>query len=351
MFDKTLGIDLGSSNTVIYMKEKGIVLREPSIVAVDVKSNSVLAVGNEAKEMFGRTPGSLVAVKPLSNGIISDIDITASMLKSFIAKVLKLGMFSRPKAVICIEQSATEVERRALNEAASKAGISEVKLLEEPLAAAMGAGLDISYPNGSMIVDIGAGSCEAAVLSLGDIVTSCHSNMAGNKMDEYIISYLKRKYRLVIGQSTAEEIKISIGSAYPYEDEGQLQIKGRSLFEGLPKNIVISSKEIREAIEFPLSSIIETILNTVEKTPPELVSDVIKNGIMLTGGTSLLRGIDYFIAKTVGVKTFVAANVFDCVAVGTGMFIESSYKTKSNSFQAEIKATSSSTESAQLSEA
>ncbi len=347
MFDKTLGIDLGASNTVVYMKEKGIVLREPSIVAVDVKTNSILAVGNEAKEMFGRTPGSLVAAKPFGTGVISDIDTTAGMLKKFICKVLKPGMFSRPKAIICVAQNATEVERFALNEAASKAGISEVKLLEQPLAAAMGSGIDVSYPNGNMIVDIGAAKCEVSVLSLGDVVTSSYSNMAGNKIDEYIISYLKRKYKLVIGQSTAEDIKLSIGSAYPFENESEIQIKGRSLFEGLPKNIIISSREIREAIEFPLSNIVETILNTVEKTPPELVSDIIENGIILTGGTSLLRGLDYFIAKTVGVKTIVSNNVFDCVANGIGMFMESAYKTN-NSVHIEDKNISSSSETGEL---
>ncbi len=328
MFDKGLGIDLGTSNTVIYMREKGIVLKEPSIVAVDVKSNSILAVGSEAKEMFGRTPGSLIAVKPLKDGVVSNIDMAAAMLKSFLNKVTKPGMFARPKAIICAPSKATEVERAALTDAALKAGLAEVKLLEEPLAAAIGAGLDISRPNGNMIVDAGAGTCEATVLSLGDIVVSSSSNMAGNKIDEYIISYLKHQYKLVIGESTAEEIKINIGSAYPYDGETKMQVKGRSLFEGLPKTAVISSEEVRRAIEFPLSNIIETIINAIEKTPPELVSDIVENGIVLSGGTSLLRGFDYYVSKTVGVKVSLAREPFDSVANGTAMFLHLSSSAK-----------------------
>lgn len=322
MFDKDLGIDLGTSSTIIYMKDSGIVLKEPSIVAVDVKTNCVIAVGNDAKNMFGRTPGSLVAVKPLKDGVISDLDITAVMLKKFINKVIKPGVFNRIKAVICVPQKATEVEKRALTEAATKAGLVEVVLLEEPLAAAIGSGIDISLPNGHMVVDIGAGTCEAAVTSLGDIVTSISSNVAGNKIDEYIISYLKHKYKLVIGEGTAEKIKINIGSAYALEKESYMQVKGRSLFEGLPKSATITSKEVRDAIEPPLNNIVEVILNTVEKTPPELVSDIIENGLVLTGGSALLNGLDYFISKTVGVKAYLAPSPFESVAIGTGKFIE-----------------------------
>lgn len=322
MFDKDLGIDLGTSKTVIYMKEKGIVLNEPSIVAVDVKTNCVVAVGNDAKNMFGRTPGCLVAVKPLKDGVIADLDITAVMLKKFINKVIKQGVFNRTKAVLCVPQKATEVEKRALTQAATNASLAEVVLLEEPLAASIGSGIDISLPNGHMIVDIGAGTCEAAVTSLGDIVTSTSSNIAGNKIDEYIISYLKHKYKLVVGEGTAEQIKINIGSAYALENENCMQVKGRSLFEGLPKSATITSQEVREAIEPPLNNIIEVILNTVEKTPPELVSDIIENGLVLTGGTSLLQGFDYFVSKTVGVKAYLAPSPFESVAIGTGKFIE-----------------------------
>lgn len=322
MFDKDLGIDLGTSNTIIYMKDSGIVLREPSIAAVDVKTNCVIAVGNDAKNMFGRTPGSLVAVKPLKDGVISDLDITAVMLKKFMNKIIKPGVFNRIKAVICVPQKATEVEKRALTEAATKAGLAEVVLLEAPLAAAIGSGVDISLPNGHMVVDIGAGTCEAAVTSLGDIVTSISSNIAGNKIDEYIISYLKHKYKLVIGEGTAEKIKINIGSAYNLEKENFMQVKGRSLFEGLPKSATITSQEVREAIEAPLNNIVEVILNTVEKTPPELVSDIIENGLVLTGGSALLHGLDYFISKTVGVKANVAPSPFESAAIGTGKFIE-----------------------------
>lgn len=235
MFSKDIGIDLGTANTLVFMKGKGIVMREPSVVAVDVRSDTVLAVGSQAKEMIGRTPGSIVAVRPLKDGVIADFDITATMLKHFIRKAVKASLFSKPRVVVCIPSGVTEVERRAVEDAARQAGAAEVDLIEEPMAAAIGAGLPVAEPTGSMVVDIGGGTSEVAVISLGDIVTACSVRVAGDKFDEAIISYVKKKYNLLIGERTAEEIKISIGSAYPYEDEGSVQIKGRNLVDGLPK--------------------------------------------------------------------------------------------------------------------
>lgn len=251
MFSKDIGIDLGTANTLVFMKGKGIVMREPSVVAVDVRSDTVLAVGSQAKEMIGRTPGSIVAVRPLKDGVIADFDITATMLKHFIRKAVKASLFSKPRVVVCIPSGVTEVERRAVEDAARQAGAAEVDLIEEPMAAAIGAGLPVAEPTGSMVVDIGGGTSEVAVISLGDIVTACSVRVAGDKFDEAIISYVKKKYNLLIGERTAEEIKISIGSAYPYEDEGSVQIKGRNLVDGLPKNVTISASEVREALADP----------------------------------------------------------------------------------------------------
>ena len=292
MFAKDIGIDLGTANTLVFMKGKGIVMREPSVVAVDVRSDTVLAVGTQAKEMIGRTPGSIVAVRPLKDGVIADFDITATMLKHFIKKAMKGHSFSRPHIVVCIPSGVTEVERRAVEDAARQAGASSVELIEEPMAAAIGAGLPVSEPTGSMVVDIGGGTSEVAVISLGDIVTSCSVRVAGDKFDEAIISYVKKKYNLLIGERTAEEIKISIGSAYPTEEteDVSVEIKGRNLVDGLPKNVRISADEVRDALSDPLSLIIDAIKSTLEKTPPELAADIIDHGIMLTGGGALLRG-------------------------------------------------------------
>ena len=264
MFSKEIGIDLGTANTLVFVKGKGIVKREPSVVALDVRNDTVLAVGTQAKEMIGRTPGSIVAVRPLKDGVIADFDITASMLKYFISQTAKSLFFTKPKVIICIPSGVTEVERRAVEDAAKQAGAGIVELVDEPMAAAMGAGLPISDPTGSMVVDIGGGTSEVAVISLGGIVTATSERVAGDKLDEAIISYVKRKYNLLIGERTAEDIKINIGSAVPYEDEGEMSIKGRNLVDGLPKNIVITSKEVREALKDPLERIIEAIKSTLE---------------------------------------------------------------------------------------
>ena len=322
LFSKDIGIDLGTANTLVFMKGKGIVMREPSVVAVDVRTDTVLAVGAAAKEMIGRTPGSIVAVRPLKDGVIADFDITATMLKHFIRQTVKPYIFSKPKVIVCIPSGVTDVERRAVEDTARQAGAGDVKLIEEPMAAAIGAGLPVFEPTGSLVVDIGGGTSEVAMISLGDIVTACSVRVAGDKFDESIIQYVKKKYNLLIGERTAEEIKIKIGSAYPYEGEGDMQIKGRNLVDGLPKNVVISAAEVRDALADPLSVIVEAIRSTLEKTPPELSADIIDHGIMLTGGGALLRGLDFLVAQETNMPVHVAERPLDCVAEGTGKRLE-----------------------------
>lgn len=320
MFSKDIGIDLGTANTLVYMKGKGIVMREPSVVAVDVRTDTVLAVGTHAKDMIGRTPGSIVAVRPMKDGVIADFDITATMLKHFIKQAVKSTSFSKPHIVICIPSGVTEVERRAVEDAARQAGASAVELIEEPMAAAIGAGLPVSEPTGNMVVDIGGGTAEVAVISLGDIVTSVSVRCAGDKFDESIISYVKKKYNLLIGERTAENIKIKIGSAFPTEEneEASVEIKGRNLVDGLPKNVTITAKEVREALSDPLALIVDAIKSTLEKTPPELSADIIDHGIMLTGGGALLRGLDQLVEQETGMPVHVADNPLDCVVNGAG---------------------------------
>ena len=322
LFSKDIGIDLGTANTLVFMKGKGIVMREPSVVAVDVRTDTVLAVGAAAKEMIGRTPGSIVAVRPLKDGVIADFDITATMLKHFIRQTVKPSIFSKPKVIVCIPSGVTDVERRAVEDTARQAGAGDVKLIEEPMAAAIGAGLPVFEPTGSLVVDIGGGTSEVAMISLGDIVTACSVRVAGDKFDESIIQYVKKKYNLLIGERTAEDIKIKIGSAYPYEGEGDMQIKGRNLVDGLPKNVVISAAEVRDALADPLSVIVEAIRSTLEKTPPELSADIIDHGIMLTGGGALLRGLDFLVAQETNMPVHVAERPLDCVAEGTGKRLE-----------------------------
>lgn len=322
LFSKDIGIDLGTANTLVFMKGKGIVMREPSVVAVDVRTDTVLAVGAAAKEMIGRTPGSIVAVRPLKDGVIADFDITATMLKHFIRQTVKPSIFSKPKVIVCIPSGVTDVERRAVEDTARQAGAGDVNLIEEPMAAAIGAGLPVFEPTGSLVVDIGGGTSEVAMISLGDIVTACSVRVAGDKFDESIIQYVKKKYNILIGERTAEEIKIKIGSAYPYEGEGDMQIKGRNLVDGLPKNVVISAAEVRDALADPLSVIVEAIRSTLEKTPPELSADIIDHGIMLTGGGALLRGLDFLVAQETNMPVHVAERPLDCVAEGTGKRLE-----------------------------
>jgi len=323
LFTRDIGIDLGTANTLVFMKGKGIVMREPSVVAEDTRTGNVLAVGIKAKEMIGRTPGSIVAVRPLKDGVIADFDITATMLKHFIRGAIKPGLFSKkPRIVVCIPSGVTEVERRAVEDAACQAGASAVELIEEPMAAAIGANLPVAEPTGSMVVDIGGGTSEVAVISLGDIVTACSVRVAGDKFDEAIISYVKKKYNLLIGERTAENIKIQIGSAASYEGEASMEIKGRNLIDGLPKNIDITAAEVREALADPLNIIVDAIKDTLERTPPELSSDIIDHGIMLTGGGALLRGLDVLISRETNMPVHVAENPLDCVVDGTGKRLE-----------------------------
>lgn len=325
MFSKDIGIDLGTANTLVYMRGKGIIIREPSVVAVDVKMDRVRYVGQEAKDVIGRTPGSIVAVRPLKDGVIADFDMTTSMLQGFIRKALKGRAFagSRVRVIICIPSGVTAVERRAVKEATQNAGAKRVSIIEEPMAAAIGAGLPVAEPTGSMIVDIGGGTSEVAVISLGGIVTSRSVRVAGDEFDSSIINYIKKKYNLLIGERTAENIKIAIGSAYPYADnEPSMDIKGRNLLNGLPENITVTSEEIREALSEPLSHVIEAIKVTLEKTPPELAADIIDQGIMLAGGGALLKGLDLLIHAETGMPVKVAERPLDCVADGTGKVLE-----------------------------
>lgn len=330
MFTKDIGIDLGTANTLVYMKGKGIIMREPSVVAVDIRNDTVAAVGKEAKEMIGRTPGSITAVRPLKDGVIADFDVTAAMLKKFIKTALRNSYMARARVLICVPSGVTEVERRAVDDAARQAGAKYVDLIEEPKAAAIGAGLPVWEATGSMVVDIGGGTSEVAILSLGDIVTACSVRVAGDDCDEAIINYVKKKYNLLIGERTAEQIKIEIGSAYEYEDEGEMEIKGRNLMDGLPKNAVITAAEVREALMEPLSQIIEAIRSTLEKTPPELAADIIDRGIILTGGGALLRGLADLISSETNIPVNVADNPLDCVVLGTGKQLE---KMTSNDFK------------------
>jgi rod shape-determining protein MreB len=322
MFSKDIGIDLGTANTLVYMRGKGIIIREPSVVAVDVKYDRVRYVGQEAKDVIGRTPGSIVAVRPLKDGVIADFDMTTSMLQAFIKKAVKNRM-ARPRVIICIPSGVTAVERRAVKEATQNAGAKRVSIIEEPMAAAIGAGLPVAEPTGSMIVDIGGGTSEVAVISLGGIVTSRSVRVAGDEFDGAIINYIKKKYNLLIGERTAENIKIAIGSAYRFSDnEPIMDIKGRNLMSGLPENITISSEEIREALTEPLSHVVEAVKVTLEKTPPELASDIIDTGIMLAGGGALLKGLDLLIHSETGMPVKIAERPLDCVADGTGKVLE-----------------------------
>ncbi|MBR3818435.1 MAG: rod shape-determining protein [Clostridia bacterium] len=324
LFTQDIGIDLGTANTLVFVKGKGIVIREPSVVAVDQKSNPprVVAVGMEAKEMIGRTPGSITAVRPLKDGVIADFEITAEMIAAFIKRTAKRSPFTKIRVLICIPSGVTEVERKAVYDAAKSAGAKYVSLIEEPMAAAIGAGLPVSEATGSMVVDIGGGTSEVAVISLGDVVTANSARVAGDNFDEAIISYIKKKYNLLIGERTAEDIKIKIGSAYPYEGEGTINIKGRNLMDGLPKNVDITSEEIREAMSDTVSQIVDAVKSTLEKTPPELAADIIDHGIMLTGGGALLRGLDTLIASETKIPVLIAQNPLDCVADGTGICLE-----------------------------
>lgn len=330
MFTCDIGIDLGTANTLVYMKGRGIIIREPSVVAVDARTDElrVRCVGHEAKAIIGAAPNSILAVRPLKDGVIADFDITAAMLQSFIRQACGSRLFVRPRVVICVPSGVTEVERRAVRQAAAKAGARQVTVIEEPMAAAIGAGLPTAEPVGSMIVDIGGGTAEVAVISLSGIVASRSVRCAGDALDQSITSFIKRKYNLLVGERTAEQIKLEIGSACPPDPtdtehgETTMEIKGRNLVDGLPKDILIRSEEVREAMNENLIRIVEAIKDTLECTPPELSSDIIDRGIMLSGGGALLRGLDTLIQNETGIVVHIAEAPLDCVALGAGAVLD-----------------------------
>jgi rod shape-determining protein MreB and related proteins len=321
LFSNDIGIDLGTANCLVYVKDRGIVLREPSVVAIQTGTNRVLAVGNEAKRMLGRTPGNITAIRPMKDGVIADFEITEAMLRYFIRKVQSNRIMVRPRIIISVPSGITEVEKRAVKDSATHAGAREVYLIEEPMAAAIGVGLPVQEPAGNMIVDIGGGTTEVALISLAGIVFSRSVRVGGDEMDEAIIQYMKRVYNLMIGERTAEQIKISIGSAYPLPEETSMDVKGRDLVAGLPKTLTLTTEEVREALHEPISTIVEAIRFTLERSPPELSADLVDRGLVLAGGGALLHGIDKLIAEQTGLPVHVADDPLSAVAEGTGMVL------------------------------
>lgn len=322
MFTRYIGIDMGTANTVIFARGKGIILREPSVVAVNTRTDQVCSVGKEAKEIIGRSPGSVIAVHPLKDGVIADFDIAAAMLQELIKKTLRRTVFSKAHVMICIPSGVTAVERRAVKEATEKAGARQVQLVQAPLAAALGAGLSVLEPAGTMIVDIGGGMCETAVISMGGIVASRCIRTAGDAFDAAIVNYVRKKYNLLIGERTAEQVKLGIGTAFPEERVNSMEIRGRNLLNGLPENVKVTSEEVREALSEPLSHVLDAIRETLSRTPPELSADIIEQGITLTGGSALLRGMDKLVNRETGMPVYVAEYPLDCVAEGTGRILE-----------------------------
>ena len=321
VFSRDIGIDLGTASILVYVKGKGIVLREPSVVAVDKNTNKLHAVGEEAQRMLGRTPGNIVAIRPLRDGVISDYNTTERMIKYFLNKVTKRSIF-KPRVIICVPSGVTEVEERAVIDAGIQAGASRVHLIEEPLAAAIGAGMDIMSPDAQMVIDIGGGTTDIAVISYGQIAFSESVRVGGDKFDEAITRYVRRRHNLLIGERTAEKVKMEIGSVWQREDSVTLEVKGRGVLEGLPKAVKLTSSEMVGALEEPVTSIVEAVCAVIEKVPPEMLKDITKNGIVMTGGGSMLYGLDSLIANVTGIKTKVAENAISCVAIGTGMALE-----------------------------
>ena len=319
---RDMGIDLGTASVLVYIKGKGIALQEPSVVAIDKVNNRILAVGQEAKNMIGRTPGNIVAKRPLRDGVISDYDITERMLKDFMRKAYGSKGWGKPRLVVCIPCEATEVERRAVRDAALSAGASKVYLIEEPIAAAIGAGLDISKPSGAMVIDIGGGTTDIAVISLGGMVVRASLNVAGDKFDEAIIRHIRKQHNIMIGERTAEDLKMNIGCAYKKDTDTSMEVKGRDLLSGLPKNVLVNSEELREALKDPVEEIAECVHSVLERTPPELAADISERGIIMTGGGSLLDGIDRYLNEKTKVPVVVADDPVSCVALGTGKALE-----------------------------
>ncbi len=319
LFSRDIGIDLGTSNTLVADKKGHIIINEPSVVAVDVKSKRVLATGNEAKDMIGRTPGSIVAVRPMRDGVIADFDMTADMLHDFMYRASKRNMFTKTRVVICVPSGVTEVERRAVEDAVRSAGAQDVELIDEPMAAALGAGLPVYEATGSMIVDIGGGTCDVAVVSLGGIASCNNVKVGGDAMDEAIVNYMRKKHNILIGERTAEEIKLKIGSAREYDGEAAMQVRGRNLTDGLPSSVEITSADVRYVLQEPVNTIITAIKETLEVTLPELAADIIERGIYLTGGASQLRGLRDLIEDEVKIPVVVPDNPTQCVALGTSI--------------------------------
>ncbi|MCB2289171.1 rod shape-determining protein [Clostridium sp. CS001] len=317
-----MGIDLGTATVLVYIKGKGVILKEPSVVAIDRNNNKVLAVGEEARKMIGRTPGNIVAIRPMRDGVISDYDITEKMLKHFIKKACGKRRLSAPRVVICVPCEATEVERRAVEDAARNAGAKKVHLIEEPLAAAIGAGLDITKASGNMVIDIGGGTTDVAVISLGGMVVRESIKVAGDKFDEAIIKYIRKKHKLMIGERTAEDLKINIGCVYKQEEDTTMDIRGRDLVTGLPKNLTVTSEEMREALNETVTLIAECTHSVLEKTPPELAADIAEKGIVMTGGGALIKGLDKFIQEITKVPVYLAEDSVSCVALGTGKVLD-----------------------------
>lgn len=321
LFSNDIGIDLGTANTVVYVKDRGIVLREPSVVAIQEGTKRVLAVGDEAKRMLGRTPGNIIAIRPMKAGVIADFEITEAMLRYFIKKIHSRRKMVRPRIIIAVPSDITEVEKRAVKDSATHAGAREVFLIEEPMAAAIGVGLPVQEPAGNMVVDIGGGTTEVALISLAGIVFSRTVRVGGDEMDECIVQYMKRVYNLMIGERTAEEIKITMGSAYPTGEDTSSEVKGRDLVAGLPKTLTITTEEIREALQEPVSSIIDAVRVTLERCPPELSADLVDRGMVLAGGGALLRGIDKLIAEQTGLPVHIADDPLSAVAEGSGVVL------------------------------
>ncbi|MED3943828.1 rod shape-determining protein [Priestia megaterium] len=322
MLAKDIGIDLGTANVLIHVKGKGIVLNEPSVVAIDKNTNRVLAVGEEARRMVGRTPSNIIAIRPLKDGVIADFEITESMLKHFINKLNVKGFLSKPRILICCPTNITSVEQKAIREAAEKSGGKTIYLEEEPKIAAIGAGMDIFQPSGNMVVDIGGGTTDVAVLSMGDIVTAASIKMAGDRFDAEILQYIKQKYKLLIGERTAEEIKVKIGTVFPKARNEELDIRGRDMVSGLPRTITVYSEEVEEALRESVSVIVQASKSVLERTPPELSADIIDRGVILTGGGALLHGMDQLLAEELKVPVLIAENPMGCVAVGTGIMLD-----------------------------
>ena len=319
---RDMAIDLGTANTLVYVRGRGIVLNEPSVVAIDKDNGRVLAVGMEAKRMLGRTPGNIVAIRPMKDGVIADFEVTEIMLRHFIRKVHKSRHLAKPRLVVCVPSGVTGVERRAIKDAGYAAGARKVYIIEEPMAAAIGAGLPVGEPQGSMVVDTGGGTTEVAVVSLGGLVCKLSIRVGGDELDDAIIQYVKREYSLLLGERTSEEIKVAIGSAYPLPDETNAEIRGRDLVSGLPRTIVVTAEEIRRAIEEPVAQIVDAVKQTLDRTPPELSSDIMDRGIVLTGGGALLRGLDERLRQETGMPIVIAEAPLDCVALGSGRCIE-----------------------------